>query len=84
MCINSLDRQGCSVYNIGIIKREVIPTYMKRRVFIKKLEELGFVFDRHGSDHDIYRRGKEKEPVPRHSDIDEDLAKAILKRRGLK
>ncbi|MBS5368952.1 MAG: type II toxin-antitoxin system HicA family toxin [Coprobacillus cateniformis] len=56
---------------------------MKQREFIKRLEDGGFVFERHGSNHDIYVRGTEREEVPRHSDINEKLAKAILKRRGL-
>ena len=56
---------------------------MKNRDLIKKLESGGFVFERHGSNHDIYRRGSETEEVPRHKDIDEKLARAILRRRGL-
>ena len=39
---------------------------------------------RNGSNHDIYHKGKDRESVPRHTEIDEDLAKAIIKRRGLK
>ncbi len=56
---------------------------MKRRDFIKELERGGFVFERHGASHDIYARGNEREEVPRHSEMNERLAKAILKRRGL-
>ena len=56
---------------------------MKQRDLIKKLEDGGFVFERHGSNHDVYVRGMEREEVPRHKEIDERLAKAILKRRGL-
>ena len=56
---------------------------MKQRELIKKLEEGGFTFERHGSNHDIYIRGSEREEVPRHKEINERLAKAILKRRGL-
>lgn len=52
---------------------------MKRRDLIKKLENGGFVFERHGSNHDVYARGEEKEEVPRHKEIDERLAKAIYK-----
>ena len=55
---------------------------MKRREFLKRLEAAGFKFKRHGGDHDIYVRRKERESVPRHGDIDEDLAKTIFKRRG--
>lgn len=56
---------------------------MKQRDFIKKLEDGGFVFERHGSNHDVYVRGAEREEVPRHKEIDERLAKAVLRRRGL-
>lgn len=56
---------------------------MKQRDLIKKLEKGGFVFERHGSSHDVYVRGDEQETVPRHTEIDERLAKAILRRRGL-
>ena len=56
---------------------------MKRKYLIKKLESVGFEFDRHGSNHDIYLRGNEKETIPRHTEVNEKLAKAILKRWGL-
>ena len=56
---------------------------MKHRDLIKKLEDGGFVFERHGGDHDVYVRENERETVPRHKEIDERLAKAILRRRGL-
>lgn len=57
---------------------------MKQKDLIKKLESAGFIFEQHGSNHDIYSRGTEKEEVPRHKEIDERLAKAIIKKRGLK
>ncbi|RRK35543.1 toxin-antitoxin system, toxin component, HicA family protein [Schaedlerella arabinosiphila] len=41
-------------------------------------------FKRHGSDHDVYTKGAERESVPRHKEIKENLAKSIIKRRGLK
>ena len=56
---------------------------MKQRDLVKKLESAGCVFERHGSSHDIYARGTEKEEVPRHKEINERLAKVILRRRGL-
>lgn len=56
---------------------------MKQRDLIKKLEDAGFVFERHGSNHDVYVRGTEKEEVPRHKEIDERLAKAIIRKRRL-
>ncbi len=56
---------------------------MKQRELVKKLEEIGFRFDKHGGNHDIYIRGKDKEVIPRHKDINEKLARAILRKWGL-
>ena len=54
---------------------------MKRSAFIKILEENGVVFFRHGSEHDIYIKNKtgKKVSVPRHSEIENNLTKLILK-----
>jgi predicted RNA binding protein YcfA (HicA-like mRNA interferase family) len=54
---------------------------MKRNEFIKILGGYGVVFFRSGSKHDIYRQlstGK-RVSVPRHGEIDNILAKEILK-----
>lgn len=56
---------------------------MKQRDLIKQLEGAGFEFERHGGNHDIYRRGSDIEKIPRHKEINERLAKAILKKWGL-
>ncbi len=56
---------------------------MKRRDLIKKLEEAGFALERNGSNHDVYRRGKDTEIIPRHNEINEKLARAILRKWGL-
>lgn len=56
---------------------------MKRRKLIHLLENSGFVFERHGSGHDIFRRGNEEEVIPRHREINERLARAILKKWGI-
>jgi len=48
------------------------------------LEKNGWYFKRHGSDHDIYTNGKNKEQVPRHAEINEKLAKKIIARWELK
>ena len=56
---------------------------MRRKVLIKKLEADGFVFERHGGNHDIYVKGCVRETIPRHREVNEKLAKAILKRNGL-
>ena len=56
---------------------------MKRRDLIKLLESNGFVLKRHGSNHDVYERGKDKEEIPRHKEVNEKLAKAIIRKWGL-
>ena len=55
---------------------------MKRRELIKKIEEIGCIFIRHGSRHDWYQNPKTKvcQPVPRHKEINDTLAKHILKK----
>ena len=57
---------------------------MKRRDLIKKLEESGWWFDRHGGKHDIYTNGIKNESVSHQREIPEMLAKKILKRNGIK
>ena len=56
---------------------------MKQRDLIKKLEAAGFVFERHGGNHDVYKRGNEEEQIPRHRELNEQLAKCIMRRWGL-
>lgn len=57
---------------------------MKRRDLIKLLEKNGWWLMRNGANHDVYTNGTASEPIPRHSEIKENLAKAIIRRRGLK
>ncbi len=57
---------------------------MKSRDLIKMLEKAGFKFERHGANHDTYKRGNDIEQVPRHKEINENTARAILKKWGLK
>ena len=54
---------------------------MKRNELVKKLSQAGCVMLRHGSKHDIYHNPntENSEPVPRHREINEYLAKKILK-----
>lgn len=56
---------------------------MKQRELVKMLESIGFIFERHGGNHDIYRRGSDIEQIPRHKEINEKLARAILRKWGL-
>lgn len=57
---------------------------MKRRDLIKLFERNEWWCLRNGSNHDIYTNGTDIEAIPRHNEIDEDLAKSIIKRRKLK
>jgi mRNA interferase HicA len=58
---------------------------MKRKEFVKGLLHEGCVLLRPGSRHDIYFNPKTglKQPVPRHTEIDNVLAKHIRKYLGL-
>lgn len=56
---------------------------MKRRDLVKLLEDNGWHFKRSGGNHDLYTNGKQIEPIPRHSEIKEKLAKKIIKKLGL-
>jgi len=57
---------------------------MKRRDLINKFLKNGWYFLREGSDHTIYTNGIERESISRQNEINEILAKRIIKRRGLK
>jgi predicted RNA binding protein YcfA (HicA-like mRNA interferase family) len=48
---------------------------LKRKEFIKGLEQAGCFLKRHGSNHDIYINPKNdmKAPVPRHTEIKDNL-----------
>ncbi len=70
-----------TVYTKNVYNTERI--IMKYRDLVKRLEKAGFVFDRHGGEHDIYRRGNDEESVPRHKEINENLAKHIIRKWNL-
>jgi len=57
---------------------------LKRRDLIKLLEKNGWKFDRNGGNHDVFIKGNAAEMVPRHTEVNENLAKAIIKRNNLK
>jgi predicted RNA binding protein YcfA (HicA-like mRNA interferase family) len=54
---------------------------MKRINLIQKLNQMGVVFVRHGSKHDVYKQPATKieTTVPRHDEIKEFTAKNIIK-----
>jgi len=55
---------------------------VKRQDLIRLLEKEGCVLVRHGGNHDWYRNEKTgvSQPVPRHREVDETLAKHIIKK----
>jgi len=55
---------------------------MKHTDLIRKLEESGCQFIRHGAKHDWYQNPRTgmAQPVPRHREINEFLARSILKK----
>ena len=54
---------------------------MKRRDLIRKLERANCALIRHGGKHDWYRNQETgvSQAVPRHREVNENLAKHILK-----
>ncbi len=54
---------------------------MKRKDLIRAIEQMGCVFIRHGGRHDWYQNSETKisQPIPRHNEIKDSLAKHILK-----
>ena len=56
---------------------------MKRKDLIKRFRQRGWWVAREGGNHTIMTDGTDYEPIPRHTEISEELAKAIIKRRGL-
>ncbi len=53
---------------------------VKRRDLERKMTELGWRFLRRGGRHDVWTDGEYEEPIPRHREINEQLARAILRR----
>ena len=53
---------------------------MKKRDLENALRRVGWTFLRHGKRHDIWTDGEREEAIPRHNEMNEKLARAILKR----
>ena len=52
---------------------------MKRKELERKLRKLGWYFRGHGTNHDFWTNGEVYESIPRHNDVNEWLAKKIIK-----
>ena len=55
---------------------------MKRRDVIHKLQAAGFTSVRNKGPHEVFGRGGQRIPVPRHREIKEYLALRILRDAG--
>ena len=55
---------------------------MKRAELIRQIKKLGCILIRHGGKHDWYQNPETGmcQPVPRHDEIKDHLAKHILKK----
>lgn len=53
---------------------------MKYRDLIKELKSYRWYFLRQGGRHEIWSNGEIEEPIPRHREINELLARKILKK----
>lgn len=51
---------------------------MKKKDLERELVRLGWRLKREGGNHEIWTNGEDTEPVPRHREINELLAKKIL------
>ena len=58
---------------------------MNRKQFVRQLAKDGCVLLRHGAKHDLYLNPKtgQKQPVARHNEIEDVLARHIRKYLGL-
>ena len=57
---------------------------MNRTRLIRLLKNNGWWYIRSGANHDIYTDGTAIEPIPRHSEINENLARDIIRKHKLK
>lgn len=53
---------------------------MKKRDLERELADLGWWLKRQGGGHEIWTNGTETEPIPRHREIKEPLARKIIER----
>jgi predicted RNA binding protein YcfA (HicA-like mRNA interferase family) len=55
---------------------------MKRNDLIRQIEAAGCVLIRHGGRHDWYQNSQtgQCQPIPRHREINENLARHILRK----
>ncbi len=84
--------EGCSrpsVAGFSLLQTNLVDVHeyvytdkVKRRELEEALRKLRWRFLRHGAKHDVWTDGERQEPIPRHTEINEKLARAILHRAG--
>ena len=57
---------------------------IKKRDLIKLFQKNGWSLYRQGSNHEVWKKENKSETIPRHSEVNEILAKAIIRRNNLK
>ena len=59
---------------------------MKRDDLVRRLTAAGCMLLRHGGRHDVWTNPQtgQKQPIPRHREIDEALARHIFKYLGIR
>jgi len=83
--LTSVTRHLCLGYaalqnTLDDVHRSVYSGPMKKRDLEKALRRIGWTFLRHGKRHDIWTDGDREEAIPRHNEINEKLAREILRR----
>jgi mRNA interferase HicA len=63
-----------------IVHASVYTEDMKKQELEKALRQLGWRFLRHGGRHDVWTDGQRQEAIPRQTEINDKLARAILQR----
>jgi mRNA interferase HicA len=56
---------------------------LKRKDLIKKFKAKGWYTLRNKGSHEVITDGTHTEAIPRHSEINEQLARALIRRWGL-
>ena len=77
----------CARFSASSLARVHVYVYdalVKRRELETRLRELGWTFLRHGGSHDVWTDGDRLEYLPRHAEINERLARKILKKAETK
>ncbi len=56
---------------------------MKKADLERLFKRNGWTFERTGGSHDVWKKGNQTETIPRHREINEKLAKALIKKHDL-